>query len=179
MHQPSVTDAATLRRYRQDLTVSKFLSGLSPTQWSQMRGQILGGDSIPTLTVTFSRVMWVFTGADISSAPFIKQSAMVSERGRDRDFRGWGHEFLDVDVARMEADRVPLRKVPSNAGTMDAVITFRRSAGRNLVDLSGHNYLSLILLLLVALFRTIHPLPLLFLDIPRLYWHRSMIDFDS
>ena len=30
MHQPSVTDVATLRRYRQDLAVSKFLSGLSP-----------------------------------------------------------------------------------------------------------------------------------------------------
>ena len=55
-HQPSVTDAATLREYRQDLTVSKFLSGLSPTLQSQVRGQILG-DNIPTLTATFSRVM--------------------------------------------------------------------------------------------------------------------------
>ena len=31
MHQPAVIDAATLRGYRQDLAVSKFLSGLSPT----------------------------------------------------------------------------------------------------------------------------------------------------
>jgi len=31
MHQLFVTDAATLRGYRQDLAVSKFLSGLSPT----------------------------------------------------------------------------------------------------------------------------------------------------
>jgi len=31
MHQPVVTDAATLRGYRQDLAVSKFLSGLSPS----------------------------------------------------------------------------------------------------------------------------------------------------
>ena len=31
MYQPSVTDAATLRGYHQDLTVSNFLSGLSPT----------------------------------------------------------------------------------------------------------------------------------------------------
>jgi len=31
IHQPVVTYAATLRRYRQDLAVSKFLSGLSPT----------------------------------------------------------------------------------------------------------------------------------------------------
>ena len=46
-------------------------------------------------------------------------------------------DLLEVDVARMEADRVLLRKVLSNAGTMDAVITSPRSAGRNLVDLSG------------------------------------------
>jgi len=57
MHQPSVTDAATLRGYHQDLTMSKFLSGLSPTLRSQVRGHILGGDSIPTLTATFLRVM--------------------------------------------------------------------------------------------------------------------------
>ena len=31
MHKPVVTDAATLRGYRQDLAVSKFLSGLSPS----------------------------------------------------------------------------------------------------------------------------------------------------
>ena len=31
MHQPVVTDAVTLRGYRQDLVVSKFLSSLSPT----------------------------------------------------------------------------------------------------------------------------------------------------
>jgi len=47
MHRPSVTDAATLRGYRQDLAVSKFLSGLSLTLRSQLRGQILGGDNIP------------------------------------------------------------------------------------------------------------------------------------
>ena len=31
MHQPVVIDAATLREYNQDLIVSKFLSGLSPS----------------------------------------------------------------------------------------------------------------------------------------------------
>ena len=31
MHQPVITDVATLKGYRQDLAVSKFLSGLSPT----------------------------------------------------------------------------------------------------------------------------------------------------
>jgi len=78
-------------------------------------------------------------------------------------------DLLEVNVARMEATRVPLRKVLSNADTVDAVITSPRSAGRNLVDLSGHNYLSLILLLHVVLLRTIHPLPPLFLDLPQLY----------
>jgi len=77
--------------------------------------------------------------------------------------------LLEVNVARMEADRVPLRKDPGNAGTVDTVITSPRSAGKNLVDLSGHSFLSLILLLSVALLRTIHPLPLLFLDLLRLY----------
>jgi len=36
MHQPTVTDAPTLRGYRQDLAVSKFPSDLSPTLRSQV-----------------------------------------------------------------------------------------------------------------------------------------------
>jgi len=55
MHQPALTDAATLREYRQDLAVSNFLSGLSPSLRSQ-RGQILGEDNIPTLSVTSSEL---------------------------------------------------------------------------------------------------------------------------
>ena len=75
---------------------------------------------------------------------------------------------------------MPLRKVSDNAGTVDAVITSPRSVGRNLVDLSGHNYLTLILLLRVALLKTIHLLPPLLLELPRLYcYKKSMIDFDS
>ena len=31
IHQPAGTDAATIRKYRQDLTVSKLLFDLSPT----------------------------------------------------------------------------------------------------------------------------------------------------
>ena len=78
-------------------------------------------------------------------------------------------DLLEVGVARMETDRVPLRKDPSNAGTVEAVITSPRSVGRNLIDLSAHSYLSLILMLRVVLLRTIHPLPPLFLDLPHLY----------
>jgi len=72
-------------------------------------------------------------------------------------------------VARMEADKVTLRKDPGNTDTINAIITSPRSVGRNLVDPSGHNFLSLIPLLRVALLRTIRPLSLLFLDLPRLY----------
>jgi len=36
MHQPSINDAVTLRGYHQDLVVSKFLFGLSPSPRSQM-----------------------------------------------------------------------------------------------------------------------------------------------
>ena len=77
MHYPAVTDAATLREYRQDLAVSKFLSGLSHTLRSQVWGQTLGGESILTLTATFSRVMRVSNGSDISFASSIEQSAMI------------------------------------------------------------------------------------------------------
>jgi len=52
MHQPAITDVATLRGCRPDLAVSKFLFSLSSPLRSQVRCQILGGDNIPTLTVT-------------------------------------------------------------------------------------------------------------------------------
>ena len=77
-------------------------------------------------------------------------------------------DLLEVNVARMEADRVPLRKDPGNAGTVDTVITSPRSARRNLVGLSRHSFLSLTLLRVVLL-RTIRPLPPFFLDLSRLY----------
>jgi len=98
---------------------------------------------------------------------------MVSERdrGRDRghDFEDEDVDLLEVDVTRMEADRMPLRKALDNTYIMDTVITSPRSAERNLVDMSGHSYLSLTLLLHVALLRTIHAISLLFLDLPQLY----------
>ena len=53
---------------------------------------------------------------------------------------------LDVDVDLMKANKVPLRKAPGNVGIVGIVITSSKSAGKNLIDLSGHNNLSLILL---------------------------------
>ena len=52
--------------------------------------------------------------------------------------------LMEVDVILMEADRAPLRKDLDNVSIVDAVIAFLKSAGRNLVDLSRHNYLILI-----------------------------------
>ena len=60
--------------------------------------------------------------------------------------------YMDMDLT--EADKVPPRKAPDNVGIVDVVITSPKSARRNLVDLSGHNYLSLILLPRVVLLRS-------------------------
>ncbi|XP_020265126.1 uncharacterized protein LOC109840777 [Asparagus officinalis] len=86
MHQPALADAATLLGYHRDLAVSKFLSGVHPTLQSQVRRQILGGDIIPSLTATFSRIMQVFTGVSSDTSapppPSVDQSAMFSSRGK-------------------------------------------------------------------------------------------------
>ena len=82
----------------------------------------------------------------LSSLPWFVDVVVVVAAILDGDV-----DLLKVDVAHMEADRVPLRKAFDNASTVDAVITSPRSARRNLVDLSGHSYLSLTLLLCVAL----------------------------
>ena len=61
--------------------------------------------------------MRVSTGADVSSAPSIEQSAMISGRGRDRVvaaiLEDEDLDLLEVDVDLMEADIVPLRKAPT------------------------------------------------------------------
>ena len=134
------------------------------------------GDSILTLTTTFSRVMQVSTGANVSYASSIEQSAMIS-----------GHSEVvvvtsileDDDVVLMEADRVSLRKDLRNVGTVECGHSnhISESAGRNLVNLSGHIYLILILLPRVVILRSLHQL---FLALLWLYYHgRSMIDSAS
>ena len=95
MHQPVVTDIATLRGYRQDLAMSKFLSGLSQSFRSQVRGQILERDNIPILTATFSKFMRVSTGVDVTIAPSIEQFVMASGRGRGCG-RDRGRDFVGI-----------------------------------------------------------------------------------
>ena len=53
---------------------------------------------------------------------------------------------LELDAALLIADKVPQTKGPGIVSTVDGVTTSLRSVGRSLVDLSGHNWLSLILL---------------------------------
>ena len=93
-----------MRKYRQDLPVSKFLSDLSPSLQSQARGQILGENSIPILTATFSRIMRVSIRADMSPTPSIEQSVMVSGRGRVV----MATVILQEDVAHLEVIMVPM-----------------------------------------------------------------------
>jgi len=92
IHQSVVTDATILRGYHLDLVMLKFLSGLSPTLRSQVRGQILGRYYILMLTATFSKVMRVSTGAVVFLASSIDQSVMYSRRGRGLDC-GHGRDF--------------------------------------------------------------------------------------
>ena len=55
MHQSAVTNTTTPREYFQDLAVSKLLSEVSLIVITGARS-VLGGNSIPTLIVTFSSV---------------------------------------------------------------------------------------------------------------------------
>ncbi|XP_020266951.1 uncharacterized protein LOC109842493 [Asparagus officinalis] len=72
MHQPAVADVTTLLRYRRDLAVSKFLSGLHPTLQSQVSTGVISDTTAP-------------------SPPTIDQSAIFSGRGRGHG-RGHGRD---------------------------------------------------------------------------------------
>ena len=86
-------------------------------------------------------------------------------------------DLLKLDMVLIEADRVSLIKAPGNVSIVDRVITSPKSAERNLIDLSGHNYLTLILLPRVILLMLLH---LLMSVLPLLYYRRrSMIDYAS
>jgi len=63
---------------------------------------------------------------------------------------------LKVNMDPMEANKVSLRKAPDNVGIVNVVITSLKSAEKNLIHLSGHNYLVLVLLPCVVLLRVFH-----------------------
>ena len=99
-----------------------------------MRGQILRGVSIPTLTITFSRVIRVSTGAYVSFAQSIEQSAMVSRhcrgRGHGRDFEGRGRGSVRGGRGSYGGRQNTLRKDLINVDIVYAVITSPKSAER-------------------------------------------------
>ena len=62
-----------------------FLASLQPYLASQIRGQILGVDSVPTLQSTFSWVLCVSTGTTASSAASDRREDVALELLVDED----------------------------------------------------------------------------------------------
>ena len=84
--------------------------------------------------------MCVSTGADMSYASSIEQSAMYSRRGRGRGpGRDFGVAHLKLDAIFLVASKVLLTRGRGTIRTVDGVITSLRSVEKSLVDLSGHN----------------------------------------
>ena len=72
LYQPPTTDLVTLKRYRPELYASIYLSGLRPSIVSRLRGSLLSGDHVPSITTIFSAALRVTTGMPslpLSSAP--------------------------------------------------------------------------------------------------------------
>jgi len=73
--------------------------------------------------------MRVSTGSNVSSAPCIEQSAMISERGRGRDHEDEDVNSLELDVDLMEVGIVLLRKAPGNVGIVNIITTSPKVLG--------------------------------------------------
>ena len=79
VYQPLVADLSKIKEYREELAVAILLAGLQSDLASQIRRQILGIDSVPTLQLTFSRVLRVSTGPPTSSVVSVSdQMAMAA-----------------------------------------------------------------------------------------------------
>ena len=95
--------------------------------------------------------MRVSPGSDVSSSASIEQSVMIAGhdrghgRGRGRDFGGRGRGFVGGKRVSYEGTQSAFEKTPCNICIVDIVIMSLKSAGRNLVDLSGDSYLILFL----------------------------------
>ena len=57
LYQPPTTDLVTLKRYRAELYAGIYLSGLRPSIASQLRGSLLSGDHVPSITTIFSAAL--------------------------------------------------------------------------------------------------------------------------
>ena len=68
-----MADIANMREYCKELVVAIFLIALDPEISAQIRGQIIGTDSVPLLSSTFSHVLRISIA---TPAPVSYQSAM-------------------------------------------------------------------------------------------------------
>ena len=98
LYQPPTTDLVTLKRYRAKLYAGIYLSGLLPSIASQLRGSLLSGDHVPSITTIFSAALRVMTGMPslpLSSAPSDTPppSAMIVSAPRARDDGGLPPRF--------------------------------------------------------------------------------------
>ena len=118
-------------------------------------------------------------GDDVSHAPTIEQSAMISGRGRGCsrgcDFGGRGS--LGGGRGSYGGRQSGFDKGQCQCKYCGEIITSFRSAKRNLIALNEHKWLILTLLPLVILLMLLQPLMVL-LVLPLWYFHRlSMIDY--
>ena len=60
-----MADISKMRGYREKLVVATFLSGLNPELGTQIWGQILGAESIPSLQSAISKVSWISTAMSV------------------------------------------------------------------------------------------------------------------
>ena len=100
VYQPLNVNLSKMKEYREELAVVIFLVGLQPDLASQIRGQILGADFVPTLQSTFSRVQRVSIGSPASSATLDQTAMASSTRGRGTRAthgRGCGHDGHKCD----------------------------------------------------------------------------------
>jgi len=86
VHQSLVTDLWVLKMYCEDLAVLKILYGLDPSLVTQVCGQILGGDNMPSLSTAYSRILQVSIGFEptATSISHTEHSAMTAIRDRGR-----------------------------------------------------------------------------------------------
>ena len=177
MHQSTVTDASTLRGYRQDLAVSKFLSSLSLSLCSQVRGQMLEEiifshwlllssklcvyplELMCHLHHLLNNLPWSPDVAEVVSRPWFWRTWLI-----------WRWSWL------LWCDRVVLIRPPDNVSIMGGIISLK-NIRRNLITMNGHSWLMLTLLSLVTLLMLLLSLLLVLLVLPQRYFHMlSTID---
>lgn len=83
VYQFLVIDLNTLRQYRQDLVIIKFLSSLGSSLVIQVSGQILAGDNIPLLMAAHSRVLRISTESTTSATHLLSPMTIVISSGQD------------------------------------------------------------------------------------------------